>query len=107
MRRGELWWADLPLPLGFRPVVLLSREDAYAARSIYLAGVVTTRIRGIPAEVPLGPAEGLRRPSVVNLDAVTTVPRGNLRERVALLSPQKIEAIDEAIRFAFGLTESQ
>jgi mRNA interferase MazF len=105
MRRGELWWADLPPPTGHRPVVLLSREEAYASRSVYLVGVVTTRIRGIPAEVPLGLADGLRRSSVVNLDTITTVARADLRQRVALLRPEKIRAIDEAIRFAFGLED--
>ena len=107
MRRGELWWADLPQPIGHRPVVLVSREDAYTTRSIYLVGVVTTRIRGVPAEVLLGPADGLPRPSVVNLDTITTVPRGRLRQRIALLRPDKIRAIDEAIRFAFGLDEQR
>jgi Arc/MetJ family transcription regulator len=38
---------------------------------------VTTRIRRIPAEVPLGPAEGLSRACVVNLDTITTIPRGH------------------------------
>jgi mRNA-degrading endonuclease toxin of MazEF toxin-antitoxin module len=31
MRRGEVWWADLPAPAGKRPVVLLSRNDRSAA----------------------------------------------------------------------------
>jgi mRNA interferase MazF len=105
MRRGELWWADLPPPLGRRPVVLLSREDAYRSRAVYLVGVVTTRIRSIPAEVPLGPEDGLRRPCVVNLDTITTAPRASLRQRVALLRPEKIRAVDAAIRFALGLDE--
>jgi mRNA interferase MazF len=29
MRRGEVWWANLPKPVGRRPVVLLSRNAAY------------------------------------------------------------------------------
>ena len=34
MRRGEVWWADLPVPVGRRPVVLLSRNEAYAVREL-------------------------------------------------------------------------
>ena len=26
MRRGEVWWADLPPPVGPRPVVTLTRK---------------------------------------------------------------------------------
>lgn len=33
MRRGEVWWADLPAPVGRRPVLLLSRDRAYAVRN--------------------------------------------------------------------------
>ena len=34
MRRGEVWWADLPPPAGRRPVLLLSRNEAYAVRQL-------------------------------------------------------------------------
>ena len=33
MKRGEIWWADLPPPVGRRPVLLLSRDRAYVVRS--------------------------------------------------------------------------
>lgn len=33
MKRGEVWWAQLPSPVGRRPVVLLSRDTAYRVRS--------------------------------------------------------------------------
>ncbi|MCH8087678.1 MAG: type II toxin-antitoxin system PemK/MazF family toxin, partial [Chloroflexi bacterium] len=36
MRRGEVWWADLPPPSGRRPVVLLSRDAAYTVRNLVL-----------------------------------------------------------------------
>ena len=32
MERGEIWWADLPPPSGRRPVLLLSRNEAYSVR---------------------------------------------------------------------------
>ena len=33
MKRGEVWWANLPKPVGRRPVVLLSRNAAYPVRA--------------------------------------------------------------------------
>ncbi|MCH7996850.1 MAG: type II toxin-antitoxin system PemK/MazF family toxin [Chloroflexi bacterium] len=103
MRRGEVWWADLPPPSGRRPVVLLSRDAAYAVRNLVLVTPVTTIVRGIPTEVGLGPEDGLPRASVANLDVIITIPKSSLRQRITGLSVEKVRAIDEAIRFALGL----
>ena len=103
MRRGEVWWAELASPAGTRPVLLLSRDEAYLVRDLVTVAPVTTRVRHIPAEVPLGPEDGLPRNCVANLDIVTTIARASLRERVTALSPEKIRAVDAAIRFALGM----
>ncbi len=102
MRRGEIWWAELSRPIGSRPVVLLSREPAYSVREFVTISTVFTRVRGIPAELPLGPEDGLTRRSVVNLDVVYTIPKAALRRRIGVPSPEKIARIDQAIHFALG-----
>jgi len=103
MRRGEIWWADLPKPSGRRPVVLLSRNEAYAIRELITIAPLTTRIRNIQAEVQLGRAEGLPRSCVANLDLITTIPKKCLTERISLLSELKMAELNRAIRFALGL----
>src|SRR5713226_4224534 len=100
MKRGEIWWAELPRPAGRRPV---SRDEAYQVRRLVTVAPVTTRIRGIPVEVALGPKDGMPRECVVNLDTVTTIPKDALRERLAVLSRSKTTAVEEALRFALGL----
>lgn len=103
MTRGEIWWARLDSPAGRRPVVLLSRPDAYLHRQLVIVAPLTTRIRGIPAEVPLGPADGVPRACVANLDTITTIRRSRLDELICTLSPEKLAALDEALRYALGL----
>jgi mRNA interferase MazF len=103
MRRGDVWWADLPPPAGRRPVVLLSRDDAYAVRALVTVAPVTTRVRGIPAEVALGPAEGMPRACAVNLDSITTIPKRVLAARITALDPPALLAVERALRFALGL----
>lgn len=103
MRRGEVWWADLPPPAGRRPVVLLSRDEAYAVRALVTVAPVTTRVRRIDAEVPLGPDDGLPRRCVANLDSIVTVARATLREVITSFRPDKVRAVDAAIHFALGL----
>ena len=105
MRRGELWWANLPRPIGQRPVVLLSRDAAYDTRELVIVSPVTTRVRGLYTEVPLGLADGLRRASVANLDVIMTIAKSRLRERITILSPEKLAAVHAAIHFALGLGE--
>ena len=104
MRRGEVWWADLPAPAGRRPVVLLSRNEAYAVRELVTVAPITTRVRQIPTEVPLGPAEGLPKACVVNLDTITTIPRRTLAQPVGPLPPDKLAAVERALMFALGLS---
>ena len=103
MRRGEIWWADLPPPTGHRPVVLISRDEAYAYRDFVTIAPVTRRIRGIPVEVPLGPEDGLPTRCAANLDSMTTVPIGSLQRQIANLGIEKLQAVDSAIHFALGL----
>jgi len=103
MRCGEVWWADLPAPAGRRPVVLLSRDEAYAVRELVTVAPVTTRVRHIPTEVQLGPAEGLPKRCVVNLDTITTIPRRALAEPIGPLPPKKLAAVERALMFALGL----
>ena len=102
MRRGEVWWATLPPPFGRRPVVLLSRDDAYLVRDLIIVAPVPTRLRGINAEVPMGPEDGLPRASVANLDAIYTISKSQIQERITSLRPDKLEAVDSAIHFALG-----
>src|SRR5437016_4785256 len=68
MDRGEVWWARLAPPIGTRPVLLLSRSATYSRRRSVTVAPITTTIRGIPVEVPLGIEDGLPRTCVVNCD---------------------------------------
>ena len=106
MRRGDLWWADFPKPAGRRPVVLLSRNEAYHVRELVTIAPVTSRVRNIPTEVALGPDDGLPKACAANLDTITTIPKRALSGRIAPLSLPKRHAIDRALRFALGLAGS-
>jgi mRNA interferase MazF len=103
VRRGEVWWAELPPPAGRRPVVLLSRDVAYRVRTSVTVGIVTRSARNVPVEVPLGPEDGLPQQCVANLDDILTVPKARLTERITTLSSQKMAAVARAIIFALDL----
>jgi mRNA interferase MazF len=103
MKRGEVWWAELPPPVGRRPVVLLSRDEAYSVRNAVTVAEVTRTIRKIPVEVLLGPDDGLPQRCAVNLDTILTIRKDLLTERIAFLKSDKIALIEKAVRFALGM----
>jgi mRNA interferase MazF len=104
MKRGEVWWADLPRPAGRRPVILLSRDSAYVARTAVTIAPVTRTIRDIPVEVLLSRADGLPARCVANLDDLMTIPKVLIEQRIATLSAERLAEVEAALRFALDLS---
>jgi mRNA interferase MazF len=84
-------------------VVLLSRDSAYRVRSAVTVAPVTRTIRNIPVEVLLLKDEGLPSRCVVNVDDITTIPKSLIKGRIAVLSAERMQQIEDAIRFALDL----
>lgn len=103
MKRGQVWWARLDPPAGRRPVVLVSRDAAYAIKASITVAEVSTVVRSIPTEVVLGKRDGLSRPCVINTDNLVTIPKSLLESQIATLSAAKLDQLDAALRFALGL----
>ena len=105
MRQYEIWWASLPPPVGRRPVLLLSRDSAYAVLTKVIVAEVTSTLRDIPVEVRLGQREGLARRSVANLDNVHVVARGDLASRVGVLGASRVGELKRALGYALDWPE--
>jgi mRNA interferase MazF len=100
VRRGEIWWAELPSPVGSRPVVILTRDTVLHSIGSVVVALVTRTVRGLPTEVPLGRRQGLPIRCVANLDNLLTVPRERLKRRMGACDAQKIEELNQAIKAA-------
>ena len=105
MKQYELWWAELPEPVGTRPVLLLSRSGAYQYLNRVLVVEVTTKVRQIPQELVLGRREGLPRSSVANFDNLRAVPVSTLVERIGCLTAARIIEAKHALGYALGWIE--
>lgn len=103
MNRGEVWWADLSHPVGSRPVLLLSRDSMPARRPEITVAYVTTKIRQMAVEVPIGPGDGVPHPCVVNLDSINTIPKSALRQRICTLSTTRMVQVRDAAVVALAL----
>jgi mRNA interferase MazF len=102
MNQYDIWWAALPLPVGTRPVLLLSRPAAYEYLHRFIAVEITTRVRGIPQEVLVGRREGLPKRGVANLDNLRGVPRVALKSRAGCLAPGRVLELKRALGHAFA-----
>jgi mRNA interferase MazF len=105
VRQFEVWWANLPLPVGRRPVLLLSRNDAYLYLNKFIVAEITTTIRAIPVEVKVGQREGLPSPCVANLDNIRTVARQWLDSRAGTLTASRHREVKRALGSALGWDE--
>lgn len=54
MRRNEVWWAELPPPVGPRPVVVLTRDAVIESIDSIVVALVTRSVRELSTEVRLG-----------------------------------------------------
>lgn len=66
---------------------------------------ITTHIRNIPIEVPLGRREGLRTRSVANFDNVRVIPIRRLSECAGTLPPERVAEVKQALGWVFDWSE--
>ncbi|MEI6790928.1 MAG: type II toxin-antitoxin system PemK/MazF family toxin [Myxococcaceae bacterium] len=100
MKRAEIWWAKLDKR---RPVVLLSRDEAYDVRAMVIAAPLSTHVRGYAIEVTLGIREGLPKSCVINCDWLVTIRKTDLLEKIGELSETKLRELNHALLFSLGL----
>ncbi|MFT5483375.1 MAG: mRNA interferase MazF [Halieaceae bacterium] len=112
MRRGEVWWAELPEPTGSepgyrRPVLILQSNDfnrSQISTVIVVAITSNTRLAAAPGNVVLsGRSVNLDRESVVNVSQILTLDKSFLGERVGKLSAPKLREVEEGVRLVMAV----
>ena len=88
MKRGEIWWAELPSPggsgPGYRRPVLVVQADPFNRSRI--STVVTAIIS-----------------SNLNVSQLVTLDRKYLSDRAGKLSPKQMTTIDEGLRLILSV----
>lgn len=103
MRRGELWWAELPPSVGHRPVLILTRDEVLNSIDSIVVAIVTRMARGLRSEIVLGGREGLPVRTVASMDNLMTVPRARLIRLLGNCAQPKIQELNAAITFALDV----
>lgn len=89
-----------------RPAVLLTREVALPFLSGITVAPITSTVRGIATEVPVGLRHGLDRASVISCDTITTVGAADVLEHIGYLDDQDEQRLLAAVQAAFGLLQA-
>jgi mRNA-degrading endonuclease toxin of MazEF toxin-antitoxin module len=102
---GEVYWVDLGLKGKFRPLLVVSREDADAERALCVCVPLTTQIRGGDYEVKLprvrwlpGADEG-----VANVQGLISVENHRLERRAGQFEPKVASAVRQKIAWLLEL----
>ena len=103
MKRGEVWWAELPPPVGNRPVVILTRDAVVNSIGGVVVVLVTRTVRQLRTEVVLGRRQGLPVQCVANFDNILTVPRHRLIRPMGACDASKIAELNQAIKAALDV----
>lgn len=101
-RRGEIWRYRFKAPDKYRPVVILTRQNVLPLLRTAMVAPITSTIRGLPSEVIVGVAEGLKHDSAVNLDNVQTVEQRRLQQYVGSVREATMREICRALALATG-----
>lgn len=86
-----------------RPVLVLTRELVRPHLTRVTVAPITSTIRGLSTEVPVGPTNGLDHDSVISCDNIVTVPATALGRQLGYLLPVQELALTAAIHAAFDL----
>jgi mRNA interferase MazF len=106
MKRGDVYWADLP---GRQPIIIVSHDafnQAPAWRSIIVVPISTSALQSqrgptvvaLPASVA-----GLSKASVAVCHQVTTIDRAKLTKKASTLPVELLREVEAGIRAAMDL----
>lgn len=103
--RGDIWLYRFKAPDKRRPVLVLTRPEVIGLLHTVMVAPITSTVHGAPSEVLVGPDEGLKHHSAVNLDHVQTVERARLVGYVGSLPPPKMRDVCRALAIAAGCAD--
>lgn len=107
MKRGDLYRVRRPGggdPRKSRVFVVVSRHTLIDSRfATVICAPVYSRREGLATEVPVGSNEGLKHDSSILCDALVSLPKCALTDFIGALSPQRVKALDQALRIALAL----
>jgi len=112
MIRGEVWWANLPVPDGSKPgkrrpvLIIQSNEFNRSNINTIICAAITsnTDLASLPGNLLLEKAvSGLDKTSTVNFSQITTIDKDDLTEQVSMLPKHILEKINGCLKIVLEI----
>jgi mRNA interferase MazF len=107
VRRGDLYrvyQSSKYDPREHRVFLVISRQELIdASFSSVVCAPIYSHYDGLDTQVEVGVEEGLKHDSAVYCDALISLPKSRLTGYVGALSPEKMAAVNAALRIALAL----
>jgi mRNA interferase MazF len=106
MKRGELYRVRRPPgdPKPARVFAVVSRQPLIDSTfSTVICAPVFTQYHGLPTQVSIGTAEGLKHESAIQCDGLMSLEKSRLTDYVGELTFDKLRELDDALLVALAL----
>ena len=106
MKRGDLYRVRRPPsdPKPARVFVVVSRQPLIDSTfSTVVCAPVFTQYHGLPTQVSVGIAEGLKHDSAIQCDGLMSLEKSRLTDYVGELAFDKLRELDDALLVALAL----
>jgi mRNA interferase MazF len=109
VKRGELYRVANPSardPRKFRVFVIVSRQILIESRfSTVICAPIYSFHEGLSTQVAVGIDEGLKHESSIHCDELVSLPKSALTNYLGMLSAEKINALNQALRVALEILD--
>lgn len=110
MRRGDLYRVRRPPgdPKPARTFVVVSRQALIdSGYSTVVCAPVFSERHGLPTQVAVGVAEGLKHDCAIHCDGLVSIEKSRLTDYVGEISFEKRQELDKALQVALALLPSK
>ncbi len=83
--------------------MILTRQTAIPVLSAITVALITSTVRDLPTEVPVGRAHGLDHECVINCDNIVTVSKDAFLRYRGHLGPEELFRLRRTLMVAIGL----
>lgn len=112
IRRGEIYFADLSPVVGseqggIRPVLIIQNDTGNKYSPTVIVAAITSQLAKakIPTHVEISAQEStLPKDSVILAEQIRTIDKRRLKERVCVLSAQKMRKVSIALLISLGVS---